>query len=130
MIQGRELGEGDLALIWTLATEPSEWGRTRLSAKVVRPVPCAEGASPDSGPAQSPLRKGHLLTQSRTVRCPEGASPDSDPHRGLCGPLWSPQCAQQGTPHLMSRTGDCADHFGHRARGDGCSRWLGIDLSS
>ena len=34
-IQGRELGEGDLALIWTLATEPSEWGRTRLSAKVV-----------------------------------------------------------------------------------------------
>jgi len=58
VIQGRELGGWDLALIRTLPTEPSEWGRTRMSAKGVRTVPCAEGASPDS-----------------------------EPHRGLCGPL-------------------------------------------
>jgi len=56
-MQGRELG-GDLALIRTLPTEPSEWGRTRVSARVVR-----------------------------TVRCAAGAYSDSEPHRGLCGPL-------------------------------------------
>jgi len=33
VIPGRELGGGvDLALIRTLPTEPSEWGRMRLSA--------------------------------------------------------------------------------------------------
>jgi hypothetical protein len=46
-MQGRELSGGDLALIRTLQTEPSEWGRTRLAAKVVRTVLCAAGASPD-----------------------------------------------------------------------------------
>jgi len=61
-MQGRELGGGDLALVGTLPTGHSEWGRTRLSAKVVRTVPCAGGASPDS-----------------------------EPHRGLGGPLWSPR---------------------------------------
>ncbi len=72
MLQGREFFLGGLALIRTLPTEPSEGGRMRLSAKVLRPVPCAEG---------------RLLTRSRTVDCAEWASPDSDPHRGLCGPL-------------------------------------------
>jgi hypothetical protein len=31
-MQGRELGGGDLALIRTLPTEPSEWGWTGMSA--------------------------------------------------------------------------------------------------
>jgi hypothetical protein len=47
------VGWGDLALIRTLPTEPSESGRTRMSAKVVT--------------APSAVRKGRLLTQSRTV---------------------------------------------------------------
>ena len=34
MIQGRELGGGDLALIRTLPTEPSEWGPTRRRRRI------------------------------------------------------------------------------------------------
>ena len=54
MSGGEWVAGGDLALIRTLPTDYSEWGRTRLSAKVVRTVPCAEGASPDSEPHFAP----------------------------------------------------------------------------
>ncbi len=69
MSGGEWLAGGDLALIRTLQTEPSEWGRTRLSAKVVRTVRCAEGASPDSEPHFAPT-----LRCLAGIECGRGAS--------------------------------------------------------
>ena len=61
MVQGRELGG------W--------WGGTSRCSGLCRPS-LASGAQRD--------RSAKVV---RTVPCAEGASPDSDPHRGLCGPL-------------------------------------------
>jgi len=90
-----------------------------MSAKVVRTVPCAEAAPPQSEPhfhfaaafACSTGAEARLLNQSRTVR-------------RRCPRKWSAQSPVRKRRLLtQSRTGDCADHFGHRAQERrGCRR--------